>query len=189
MVLPLGLWGTADTISLSTSAYLPLGLVPRPAVGTEVVWGRRATSVLAAQVLTSPPKYFRRAKLGCRAWLRLLKLRGLWAGLLTSALLTACCAGSRAAGCWGGNGILQGISCGPWGASHIAWRKGKEEPCEEARVLISAAMKIISSCCTVNFFSTAWLLVSCIQLYAILMVSCSYVFKRKWRGTKYFFCI
>lgn len=37
VVLPLGLWGTADTISLSTSAYLPLGLVPRPAVGTEVV--------------------------------------------------------------------------------------------------------------------------------------------------------
>lgn len=65
VVLPLGLWGTADTISLSTSAYLPLGLVPRPAVGTEVVWGRRATSVLAAQVLTSPPKYFKRAKLGC----------------------------------------------------------------------------------------------------------------------------
>lgn len=28
VVLPLGLWGTADTISLSTSAYLPLGLVP-----------------------------------------------------------------------------------------------------------------------------------------------------------------
>lgn len=106
---------------------------------------------VGSSVLTSPPKYFKRAKLGSKAWLRLFKLWGLWAGLLSSALLIACCAGSRTAGCpWEAMGSYRAFLVAPGGllTQHGEKRKGKEEPCAEARVLISAALKIISSCCS-----------------------------------------
>ena len=70
--------------------------MPRPSVGTKVGWGRRATSALATQVLTSPPKYFKRAKLGRRVWWRLSMQWALRADLLLLVLLTRCWAKSRA---------------------------------------------------------------------------------------------
>lgn len=89
---------------LFPSQLLPIShsvWMPRPSVGTKVGWGRRATSALATQMLTSPPKYFKRAKLGCRIWLRLFMQWALWANLLVLVLITWRYAKSR-------------VVCSPW---------------------------------------------------------------------------
>lgn len=145
---------------------------------------------VGSSVLTSPPKYFKRAKLGSKAWLRLFKLWGLWAGLLSSALLIACCAGSRTAGCpWEAMGSYRTFLVAPGGFSPSMGRKEKARK-SHVQKLVCWFQQLWRSflAAAVHFFSTAQLLVSCLQLYAILMVSCSYVFKRKWKGTN-FFCV
>lgn len=101
VVLPLDS-GSLQILFPSKLLPIPYSVwMPRPCVGTKVGWGRRATSALATQVLTSPPKYFKRAKLGCRIWLRLFMQWALWADLPLLVLLTWCCAKSRAV-------------CSPW---------------------------------------------------------------------------